>query len=121
MLAAPREIVSDDSLSWTERVSAVVEHWMRFEFEHHGLYHAVFHTVATDSDEPLEATRSLLADLIQPGVDAGEFDTDGLGTGVVVDFLLNGSIGPCSHHTNSDTADDTVKQLFNRVLGALSI
>ncbi len=117
MLATPNDIVSDDTLSWSTRLSAVVEHWMRFEFEHHGLYHSVFHTIATDSDEPLEAARSLLAELIHRGTDAGEFHTGGLDAGVVVEFLLNGYVGPCFHHTNADTAIDTVRQLFNRVLG----
>ncbi len=120
MLAGPREIVGDDTLSWAERVSAVVEHWMRFEFDHHGLYHAVFHTVATESDEPLEAARELLAELIQHGIDAGEFRLDGLDIGVVVEFLLNGYIGPCFHQTNTDTAVDTVKQLFSRILGTVT-
>ncbi len=117
MLALPQEIVSDDRLAWSARVSAAVEHWMRFEFEHHGLYHAVFHTIATDSGEPLEAARALLTELIRGGTEAGEFQTDGLDIDVVVEFLLNGYIGPCFHHTNADPAVDTVQQLFGRVLG----
>ena len=55
MLERPGEIVAGDDLTWAAKLDAVVEHWMRFEFDYHDLYHAVFHTVATDSDEPLEA------------------------------------------------------------------
>ena len=50
MLERPAEIIADERLTWAAKLDAVVEHWMRFEFDRHDLYHAVFHTVATDSD-----------------------------------------------------------------------
>ena len=118
MLERPSEIVADESLSWAAKLDAVVEHWMRFEFDYHDLYHAVFHTVATDSDEPFEAARTLLGDLVTAGLVAGEFNLDGLDEDVVLDFLLHGYIGPCFHHSDPDTAIVNVQQLFRRATGA---
>ncbi|MGH1489875.1 MAG: TetR/AcrR family transcriptional regulator [Acidimicrobiales bacterium] len=117
MLERPGEVMVEKDLSWAAKLDAVVEHWMRFEFDYHGLYHAVFHTVATDSDEPFEAARVLLGELIAAGVEAGEFDLDGLDQNVVLEFLLHGYIGPCFHHANHETAVAGVQQLFRRVVG----
>lgn len=118
MLERPREIVSDTATTWAAKLDAVVEHWMRFEFDYHDLYHAVFHTVATDGDEPFEAARLLLGGLVTAGATAGEFDLDGLDEDVVLEFLLHGYIGPCFHHTDPDTAVAHVQQLFRRATGA---
>ena len=118
MLARPSEIVTDHDLTWVEKLDAVVEHWMRFEFDSHDLYHAVFHAVATDSDEPFEAARTMLRDLVEAGTDAGEFSLDALDHEVVVEFLLHAYIGPCFHHTDQDTAITNVQQLFRRAVGA---
>ena len=120
MLERPREIVADDELTWSAKLDAVVEHWMRFEFDRHDLYHAVFHTVATDSQEPLGEARVLLGQLIAAGVAAGEFDLDGLDHDVVLEFLLHGYVGPCFHHTDPGMAVVTVQQLFRRTVGATS-
>lgn len=119
MLERPGEVIADDDLTWAAKLDAVVEHWMRFEFDYHELYHAVFHTVATDSDEPLEAARALLRDLVTAGVDAGEFNLDGLDDEVVLEFLLHGYIGPCFHHSDPDIAIANVQQLFRRAVGAM--
>lgn len=118
MLERPSEIAADQDLSWAAKLDAVVEHWMRFEFDYHDLYHAVFHAVATDSDEPLEAARTLLGDLITGGAQAGDFDLGGLDEGIVLEFLLHGYVGPCFHHTDPDTAVANVQQLFRRATGA---
>lgn len=118
MLERPGELVADDELSWAAKLDAVVEHWMRFEFDYHHLYHAVFHTVATNSDEPFERARTLLGGLVAAGVAAGEFNLDGLDEDVVLEFLLHGYIGPCFHHTDPDTAIANVQQLFRRATGA---
>lgn len=118
MLERPAEIVADDDLTWAAKLDAVVEHWMRFEFDRHDLYHAVFHTVATDSDEPLGAARALLGDLIAAGADVGEFDLNELDPDVVLEFLLHGYVGPCFHHTDPETAIANVQQLFRRAAGA---
>ena len=91
---------------------------MRFEFDYHDLYHAVFHTVATDSSEPFEAGRNLLSDIVTAGVEAGEFNIDGLDNVVVLEFLLHGYIGPCFYHTDPNTAIANVQQLFRRAIGA---
>ena len=118
MLERPRQIVADEGQTWAEKLDAVVEHWMRFEFDRHDLYHAVFHTIATDSDEPLEAARTLLGELIAAGAAAGQFDLDGFNLDVAVEFLLHGYVGPCYYHTDPDTAILNVKQLFRRAVGA---
>jgi AcrR family transcriptional regulator len=118
MLERPGEITADEELTWAAKLDAVVEHWMRFEFDRHDLYHAVFHTVATDSDEPLGEARALLGQLIAAGEEAGEFDLDGLDHDVVLEFLLHGYIGPCFHHTDPKTAVVNVQRLFRRTVGA---
>lgn len=118
MLERPRQIIAETNQKWVEKLDAVVEHFMRFEFERHELYHAVFHTIATDRDEPLEAARALLGDLIAAGAAAGEFDLDGFDSDVVLQFLLHGYVGPCYYHTDPETAVLNVKQLFRRVTGA---
>lgn len=118
MLERPSEIVADTDLSWVAKLDAVVEHWMRFEFDYHDLYHAVFHTVATGSDEPFAAARALLGRLINAGAEAGEFDLAGLDEDVVLEFLIHGYIGPCFHHAEPDAAIANVQQLFRRATGA---
>jgi AcrR family transcriptional regulator len=118
MLERPSEIAADRSLSWAAKLDAVVEHWMRFEFAYHDLYHAVFHTIATETDEPLEAARTLLGDLLAAGATAGEFNLAALDADIVLEFLLHGYIGPCFHHTDPDTAVANVQQLFRRAVGA---
>ena len=120
MLESPSKIVADDGPTWAAKLDAVVEHWMRFEFDSHDLYHAVFHTVATGSREPLEQARALLGDLLASGVASGEFDIDGLDQDVLLDFLLHGYVGPCFHHTDPDVAVVNVQQLFRRAVGAAS-
>ena len=120
MLEGPAEILVDESLSWSEKLDSVVEHWMRFELEHHGLYHAVFHTVPSSGDEPLAEARSLMERLLEQGAAAGEFNLDGLDIEVVLDFLLHAYIGPCFHQTDQAVAIDNVKRLFRRTVGAES-
>jgi AcrR family transcriptional regulator len=118
MLERPGEIIADVELTSAAKLDAVVEHWMRFEFDRHDLYHAVFHTVATDSDEPLVEARGLLGQLIEGGMAAGEFDLDGLDPDVVLEFLLHAYIGPCFHHTDPEKAVVNVQELFRRTVGA---
>lgn len=118
MVEAPRLIAADEDLTWAERLDGVVAHWMRYESEHRELYHAVFHAVATDSDEPWDAARALLGELVVGGAAAGEFDLADLDTDVVVEFLLHAYTGPCFHHTDIDAAIGDVQQLFRRTIGA---
>ena len=119
MMETPRVIASTDELPWAERLDAIVEHWMRYEFDHHELYHAVFHTVATQTHEPWQEARTLLNRLIAGGTEAGEFHPGNLNTEVVVEFLLHGYIGPCFHHTDIAAAITDVQQLFRRTIGAV--
>jgi TetR/AcrR family transcriptional regulator, transcriptional repressor for nem operon len=117
MMEAPRLIVANEQLTWVGRLDAIVEHWMRYEFEQHELYHAVFHTVTTESEEPWDEARTLLGRLIAGGVSAGEFDLGNLDTVVVVDFLLHGYVGPCFHNSDINSAIASVQQLFRRTIG----
>lgn len=118
MMASPRRIAEDQGMGWATRLDAIVEHWMRYEFEHHALYHAVFHAVATESDEPWHEARTLLRRVIEGGAAAGEFSIEGLDLGATVDFLLHGYIGPCFHTTDPGAAIANVQLLFRRALGA---
>lgn len=117
MMEEPRAIAARDQLSWTERLDLVVAHWMRYESEHQDLYHAVFHTVATDAEEPWTDARTLLRQLVDGGVAAGEFELTGLDPGVVVDFLLHAYAGPCMHGADIVAATTDVQRLFRRALG----
>lgn len=118
MIETPRRIVADETMPWAERLDAVVEHWMRYESEHIDLYHAVFHAVATNSDEPWDDARTLLRQIIAGGGAAGEFDLADLNTDVVVEFLLHAYTGPCFHRGDINAAIDNVQRLFRRTLGA---
>lgn len=117
MLERPGEILAVEDVTWVAKLDAVVEHLMHFEFDAHDLYHAVFHTVATDSDEPFQAARSLLGTIVTAGTAAGEFDLDGIDEHVVLEFLLHAYVGPCFHHSDPVTAVANVQQLFRRVMG----
>lgn len=115
MLDAPRAIVADGTLSWTARLDRVVDHLVRFSTEHQALYHAVFHTTGTDSDEPWTESRNLLRDLLAGGAAADEFvlvDLD-----ITTDFLLHAYAGPCYHSADLDTLSGALQQLFRRAVG----
>tara|TARA_R110002051_G_scaffold325483_2_gene428150 strand:- start:7422 stop:8057 length:636 start_codon:yes stop_codon:yes gene_type:complete len=118
MLERPAEIIADQEMTWTEKLDAVIEHWMRFEIDSHELYHAVFHAVATETEEPFEAARTLLAEIVDGGSVSGEFDLEGLDSRTVVEFLLHAYSGACLHHTDAEATIDNVRELFRRVVGA---
>jgi len=118
MMEEPRLIAADDDLRWVERLDSVVEHWIRYEFDHHELYHAVFHTVATHTEEPWYEARTLLSQLIAGGAEAEEFDPGIVDIDVIVEFLLHGYVGPCFHHTEIEAAIVDVQHLFRRTVGA---
>ncbi len=119
MMEQPRVVAADGALPWAERLDAVVAHWMRFELQNQSLYHAVFHSVSTQSDEPLVETREVLSGLLAGGVAAREFDLHGIDTATVVDFLLHAYAGPCFHagHDREQVIAD-VQRLFRRAVGA---
>ncbi len=118
MMEQPRVVATDDAGPWAERLDTVVAHWMRFELENQSLYHAVFHTVSTDSDEPLEEARQVLAGLLAGGAAAGEFDLGVLDTATVVEFLLHAYAGPCFHAgPDQERLIADVQRLFRRVVG----
>lgn len=116
MLDAPRAIVTDDTLTWTTRLDRVVDHLVRFSTEQQDLYHAVFHTTGTDTDEPWTESRQVLRDLLAGGATAGEFTLVDLD--VTTDFLLHAYAGPCYHSTNSEQLSGALQQLFRRAVGA---
>lgn len=119
MMEQPRVVANDDALPWAERLDAVVAHWVRFELENQSLYHAVFHTVPTESDEPLMEAREVLSGLLAGGAAADEFDLHGIDTATVVEFLLHAYVGPCFHagHGQDQVIAD-VQRLFRRAVGA---
>lgn len=117
MIDTPRLIVGNNEMSWTERLDSVVEHWMRYESEHVELYHAVFHAVPTDDDQPWSDARKLLHEIIAGGSTTGEFDVHNLDPDVVVEFLLHAYAGPCFHHGDINKAISNVQHLFRRTVG----
>ncbi len=119
MMEQPRIVAHDDAMPWAERLDAVVAHWVRFELENQSLYHAVFHTVPTESDEPLVETREVLSGLLIGGAAAGEFDLHSIDLATVVEFLLHAYVGPCFHagHGTEQVVAD-VQRLFRRSVGA---
>lgn len=118
MLERPSAYVADPGLTATEKLDAVVDHLVRFEYEHHDLYHAVFHTVPTEGGEPSARAARLLAELLESGVASGEFDLGGCDPGTVLHFLLHGYVGPCFHHRDPETAVRDVQRLFRRTVAA---
>ena len=117
MLQRPRDLVEDTTLSWSERLAATVEHWIRFEFEHHDLYHQIFHVAATDPEEPWAKTHEVLTAILKGGIAAGEFAVDDVD--LTADFLLHAYTGPCyhGHHRGSREAlIRAVQRLFHKVV-----
>ncbi len=120
MLEHPAEVADSNELSWAQKLDAVAEHWMRFELDNHGLYHAVFHEIPSNAEEPMAGARDLLGRIVEGGVEAGEFDLKELDLDVLIHFLLHGYIGPCFHHSDQEKAISDVKELFRRLVGASS-
>ncbi len=116
MLTEPVAIVADRQSTWGEKLDRLVEHWVSFEFDHHELYHAVFHTTGHDIAEPWTPARRLLREVLDQGSRAGEFDVVDLDT--TTDFLLHAYGGPCYHATNRARIIDTLKRLFRRTVAA---
>lgn len=115
MLSVPQAIAADVSSTWAQRLDRVVEHWVRFEFEHRDLYHAVFHATGSESDEPWAESRALTRDLLEGGLTAGEFNLVDLE--VTTDFLLHGYAGPCYHHDDVELVVSNLQALFHRTVG----
>lgn len=119
MLKRPRDLIADATLSWSERLAGTVEHWIRFEFEHHDLYHQVFHVTATDTDEPWAETHSVLTAILKGGVEAGEFAVDDVE--LTADYLLHAYSGPCyhgHHHGSREELIRVVQRLFQKTVAA---
>ncbi len=115
MLDEPDAIVGDPQSSWSEKLDRLVEHWVDFEFDHHRLYHAVFHASGSDAPEPWTEARQVLREVLRRGTDAGEFDVVDLET--TTDFLLHAYSGPCYHATDRGATTDALKLLFRRCVG----
>lgn len=115
MLDGPNRTVSNDDVTWTDRLDDVVRHLVEFSMENEDLYHAVFHATATHTDEPWTESRQLISRLLQGGSEAGEFDVVDLD--VTTDFLLHAYAGPCYHSDDSEHVTTQVQRLFKRVVG----
>lgn len=116
IVEGPSQAIAAPELSWGERLDLLVEHWVRFEFDHHQLYHAVFHTTGSDSDEPWTRSRELLRGVIEGGVSAGEFEVVDLE--VTTEFLLHAYSGPCYHSNDVANTTRVLTELFRRTVGA---
>lgn len=114
-LDEPASIVRDPSRTWTDKLDALVEHWVTFEFDQHELYHAVFHSAGVESAEPWTAARQLLRDVIIGGTDAGEFNPIDIDT--TTDFLLHAYAGPCHHGRDRESLTTSLQRLFRRSVG----
>ena len=98
MLAEPSAVAAEHSSTWTHRLDRILEHWIAFEFDHHDLYHAVFHVAGAGGPEPMEQARLLLRSVLDGGTHAGEFDVADIDT--TTEFLLHAYGGPCYHSTD---------------------
>jgi TetR/AcrR family transcriptional repressor of nem operon len=119
MLKRPLALIEDSALSWSERLAGTVEHWIRFEFEHHDLYHQVFHTAATDTEEPWAKTHDVLTTILKGGVAADEFSIDDID--LTADYLLHAYSGPCYHGHHKGSPEDlirVVQRLFHKTVAA---
>jgi AcrR family transcriptional regulator len=119
MLERPLALIADPALDWSERLAGTVEHWIRFEFDHHDLYHQVFHVEATDTEEPWAKTHGVLTTILKGGVDAGEFSIDDID--LTADYLLHAYSGPCYHGHHSGSREELIRivqRLFRKTVTA---
>ena len=116
MLAEPSAVAAERSSTWTHRLDRILEHWIAFEFDHHDLYHAVFHVAGSGGPEPMEQARLLLRSVLDGGNRAGEFDVADIDT--TTEFLLHAYGGPCYHSTDRTRVAETLRTLFHRTVGA---
>lgn len=116
MLDHPTAVLADETRSWTARLDETVRHLVDFSMRNEDLYHAVFHATTTHTDEPWTQSRQVLRELLEGGVEAGEFEIAALD--VTTDFLLHAYAGPCYHGTDRDLITTEVLRLFRRVVGA---
>ncbi len=116
MLDEPTRLLEDETLTWTQRLDAAVEHLVVFSMQHEALYHAVFHATASHSDEPWTESRTLLRQLLAGGQQDGEFHLVDLD--LTTDFLLHAYAGPCYHSDDTAHVTQTLQQLFRRAVAA---
>jgi AcrR family transcriptional regulator len=116
------EMMDDEHSSWLDRLEALARRRIEVRVAHAKLYHELFHVhAAPDGEEPLKQVRALLAEILERGDEAGEFDVEDVT--LTTDFLLHASGGACDHVDRSDTAEvlltiDRVQELFRRVVRA---
>ncbi|MGI9616015.1 MAG: TetR/AcrR family transcriptional regulator [Acidimicrobiales bacterium] len=116
MLAEPNAVAAEESMTWTQRLDRILEHWIAFEFDNHDLYHAVFHVAGAGGPEPMEQARHLLRSVLDGGNRAGEFDVIDIET--TTEFLLHAYGGPCYHSTDRARVTETLLALFHRTISA---
>ncbi len=97
MMDEARELISDRTLSWTERLDGLVDAWLRWDVENADVHHALFHehNMSSMGDELFDACTKSLVDILSGGVAAEEFVLDDVR--VTARFLIHGYSGVCFH------------------------
>lgn len=121
-LDGPLELMADETCTWLDRLDALVMRRLEVRLAHSKLYHELFHVHRVpDGEEPLKQVRNLMAEILERGRQAGEFDVQDLE--ITTDFLMHAAGGACDHVDHSDMAEvrqtiDRVQELFHRVVKA---
>lgn len=96
MMAGPRALIADASLSWAQRLDGLVAAWLHFDAEHMPLFHAVFHEGSSAGpDAGLEPCLAALEQVLRGGKRAGEFQVPNIK--LTARFLLHGYAAVCLH------------------------
>lgn len=111
---------TDTNESWAERLDRMVDDLVGFAAKEVTLYHALFHDTPTTGGEPVKAFTALVADLLQGGNEAGEFDV--ADSAFTAFFLVSGLHGLAAQiaHASPGARKQMVpelKTLFRRAAG----
>lgn len=123
-LDGPLQLMEDQTCSWLQRLQALVRRRLEVRLSHSKLYHELFHVRGVpDGEEPLKHVRELMAEILERGTLAGEFDVQNVN--VTTDFLMHAAGGACDHVDRSDPQEvlqtiAQVQELFRRVVRAAS-
>ena len=121
MLDEPQAIVERDDLTAGEKLDQVIAALVRYEAENQELHHELFHLTGDSQDvddDPWQASRQLLAELLEEGSDSGEFDMPDVP--LTADFILHAYSGPThgNHNVAVEQAIEIVQELIRRVVRA---
>lgn len=120
MLEVVEKILDADG-SWSESLDRLVDDLVAFGATEVDLYHALFHDTPTTGGEPVEDFTAIVAELLQRGNDAGEFDV--AIPDITAQFLVSAFHGTTAQiaHATPKTRKQVVpelKTLFRRAVGA---